>query len=366
MASKTTNTIRFNFIGTLVTPKNGFLTETDSKFGTGKTSRLNFGIKVGTNTEFCGLLDSPKDTIFSVDTDGDQMNIAWDDRTDPEVLAKIANYRKFRTNVGCEEGEIKEFAAGYDFIHYLANHLNDSGDQLNVSGTLSIRYDNKNTLRHNYNINSVWVRRPNEKGILGLLVPLTYWKDCVDKSDLKETGKITINGYVLQYINKEEGSKYLPISTVFDTTVYDMDNPNKKKAYEYKMPFVDIAKKTPHTMLWDVRVVNGAPEVEFDESQLTKMQRIQIELGEATLDDFRPRGQIYGSRISELRLCKPVFRDDFKDDMVDTGYKVSEFEDMIYTPTPKEESVADMEKSAASPTPKSDDAPPFEDDAELF
>lgn len=366
MASKTNNTIRFNFIGALVTPKNGFITETDSKFGSGKTLRLNFGIKVGANTEFCGLMDYPKDTIYSVNTNNESINISWDDRNDPQVLSSIATYRKFRTNVGCEANEIKEFSTGYDFIQYLAENLSDCGGQLNVSGTLSVRYDNKGILRHNYNISSVWLRRPNEKGQLSLLVPLTYWKDCVDKSDFKSTGKITLNAYVLQYINKDEGNKYLPFSVVFDSTIYDQTIPAEKEKLDYKMKYVDCALKTPHAMLWDVRVVNGAPEVEFDESQLTEMQKLQIRLGEATLDDFRPRGQIYGTRVSELRLCKPVFRDDFKDGMADLGYKVSEFEDMVYAPA-HDESIADMERSAsASDAEPKSDTPEFQDDDELF
>ena len=193
-------------------------------------------------------------------------------------------------------------------------------------------------------------------------VPLTYWKDCIDKSDLKETGKININGYVLQFATKEEGDKFLPFSVVFDTTKYNMEIPKHKALYEYKMEFVDVKDKTPQTMLWDVRVVNGAQEVEFDESQLTKLQKMQIELGEATLDDFRPRGQIFGSRLSELRLNKPLAQGDFADGMVDTGYKLSEFEDMIAVPT-KDETVADMEKSAAKPDSAK---PPFEDELELF
>lgn len=211
-------------------------------------------------------------------------------------------------------------------------------------------------------IQAVWYRRDTEKPQLAMSVPLTYWKDCVDKSDLKESGKIFINGYVSQYATKEEGGKFLPFCVVFDTTKYNMEIPKHKALYDFKMKFIDVKEKTPATMMWDVRVVNGAEEVDFDESQLTDLQKMQIELGDATLDDFRPRGQIYGSKVTELRLNKPMLRDDFADGMFDTGYKLSEFEDKIAVPA-KDETVADMEKSAAKPDSAK---PPFEDDLELF
>lgn len=356
------NTIRFSFIGTPVISKDGILDEIDSK-RVGKMYRLHFGIKDGTSTEFVSLLDYPRDTLKTSDTDFNPIEVAWNDREDPDVLAKVARSRLYRTNVGCEDGKIKSFISGYDFVKYLADVLPGNDKDLTVTGTCKVRYDSKGILRRNYDIQTVWYRRDSEKTQLAMSVPLTYWKDCVDKSDLKETGKININGYVLQFATKEEGDKFLPFSVVFDTSKYNMEKPKHKALYEYKMEFVDVKDKTPQTMLWDVRVVNGAQEVEFDESQLTKLQKMQIDLGEATLDDFRPRGQIFGNRLSELRLNKPLAQGDFADGMVDTGYKLSEFEDMIAVPA-KDETVADMEKSAVKPAPAA--ASHFDDDEDIF
>ena len=86
---------------------------------------------------------------------------------------------------------------------------------------------------------------------------------------------------------------------------------------------------------------------------------MQIELGEATLDDFRPRGQIFGDRISELRFNEPYAKETYANGPVDTGYKVSEFENEIYVPT-KDESIDDMERSSAKPKAKAKDDLPFE------
>ena len=85
-------------------------------------------------------------------------------------------------------------------------------------------------------------------------------------------------------------------------------------------------------MIWEVVMLNGAEEVEFDESQLTKSQREQLELGVRTLDDFRPKGAILGGRVNEYRLFDPKLTGDFADGLVDTEMKESEFEEEIYRP----------------------------------
>ena len=63
---------------------------------------------------------------------------------------------------------------------------------------------------------------------------------------------------------------------------------------------------------------------------------------------------------------RPMPRNDFKDGPIDLGLKNSEFVDLIYTPT-KDESVADMEKSAKKePEPSPFTAPTSRDEDELF
>lgn len=356
MAKQNTN-IRFTFTGAPSVGKN-FLTESTTQYGA-KAVRLNFGVKVGTNMEFCGLYGSIRDTIHTYNSDNQAMDVDWADRKDPDVIAKVARYRKFRTNVGTEDDEIKEFITEYDFIQYLADELRDYKQNIRVTGNMSIRYDNKGVLRRNFNIDGVWMRRDKDKKKLSIMVPLTYWKDCVDKSDLKETGKIYVNGYVPQYIDKENPCKYLPLTVVFNTNAFNMDDAKQKGQFECRNELIDTKAKTPETMMWDVRIVNGAQEVEFDESQLTKLQKKLIELGEKTLDDFRPRGQIFGDRISELRFNEPYAKEAYANGPVDTGYKISEFEDEIYVPT-KDESIDDMEKNAAKPKAKVKDDLPFE------
>lgn len=372
---KKNNTITFNFVGDFTpSTKNDLLTSTPATYGGMSDTRLqlSFGVKVGSSVQFVSLLDTSRsgDVIKTYDRDNNPIDVRWSDRLDPDVISKVAPYRTYRTNIGSDE--TKTFITGYDLAEYLAEALKNYTGRITVNGRMVLRYDSKGILRRNFNIDSVWKPlldkdgEPVEKPKLAIMVPFIFNKDCIDKADLKETGKIYVNGYVESYINKDEGDKYLPLQMIFNTAVYNMDDPGEKSTYEYRMGELDTKAKTMFCMMWEGRVVNGAEEKPFDESCLTPFQLRSIKAGNVTLNDFRPRGSIYGNRVQELRLMRPMPRDDFKDGPIDLGLKNSEFVDLIYTPT-KDESVADMEKSAK----KEPETPPFtaptsRDEDELF
>ena len=64
-------------------------------------------------------------------------------------------------------------------------------------------------------------------------------------------------------------------------------------------------KKEVHKIGLELNVLNGAETVEFNEDCLTDQQKMEIALGLSKLEDFKPRGNVYGNRIQELRVFKP-------------------------------------------------------------
>ena len=110
---------------------------------------------------------------------------------------------------------------------------------------------------------------------------------------------------------------------------------------DYKLKYIDISNKNMQHLQWEC----GAETVEFDESQLTKAQREQIELGIRKLEDFRPAGSIFGDRITEYRLFDPKLTGDFADGLVDTEMSTKEFEEDIYVPA-VDEKLDDVVKKA--------------------
>ena len=97
-------------------------------------------------------------------------------------------------------------------------------------------------------------------------------------------------------------------------------------------------------------------------SSLSEQQKEQIELGISKLEDFR-RGPIYGQRVNELRLVKPLLTGEFETckTAAESDFTAREFEDEIYTPV-SDESVDDMVSGSSKSKAKA--APVVEEAAE--
>ena len=92
--------------------------------------------------------------------------------------------------------------------------------------------------------------------------------------------------------------------------------------------------------------INGSEEIPFDESCLTENQKEMIEFGLKTLDDFKPKGSIFGQRITKFFCIDVDARDDYAD-----GYKVEqitsgEFSTEIFTPAATEVKAADVKDNS--------------------
>ena len=73
-----------------------------------------------------------------------------------------------------------------------------------------------------------------------------------------------------------------------------------------------------------MKVISGAEEIEFNEDCLTDKQKQYIKLGIKTLDDFKPKGKIFGDKINELRLISPTMKDEYSDGAVETAIEVND------------------------------------------
>lgn len=141
-----------------------------------------------------------------------------------------------------------------------------------------------------------------------------YSKDDVD--DDKKEKKMTINTYMGQ--RKGGQDKLYPVPIIFDYTKYDENIEEHKMLLDYqKSTFETKNKKVYYRHNVELNVVEGAEIVEFDESKLTDKQKLQIKMGLSKLEDFKPRGNIYGNRIHELKFFKAILKDDFADGAIE-------------------------------------------------
>ena len=340
---------RFNFVGTPMFPKadakRPFVKEIE-KNGT-KMLSLNFGVKESDNNmAFVETFGSEQKVIKTKHTDNEAIEVKWEDRFDEEIVKIVSNLRKTTVDLGEDFGGRKEFLSTYDAIAFLKENLTNYKGKICVTGQMKKQWY-KDKYFDKFEMQSIYAVDSEKKNRLTVIADIYYNKESVDKDDWKSDKKIAINGYIPQYINKDEGTKYIPHRFVFNASKYDENNEKHMALLDYKLKYIDISNKNMQHLQWECVLINGAETVEFDESQLTKAQKEQIELGIRKLEDFRPTGSIFGDRITEYRLFDPKLTGDFADGLVDTEMSAKEFEEDIYVPA-ADEKLDDVVKKAES------------------
>ena len=366
---------RFSFCGTPVIPKQKadtkrpFCKEISKKDEKTKETKkmlsMTFGIKeTDMNMAFVEAFDSQQKVIKTMDVDNEKMDVDWDDRFDEDIIEKVANYRKYIVDLGDEHGGRQEFITAYDMIEHLREHLPNYDGRVVVTGQFTRDwYAKKKTYFSKFRIQNVFAAPEERKNRLLLTMDLFYNKSSLDDSDFDENKKMTLDCYIEQYINKDEGRKYVPIQVVFSGAKYDLENEKHKKLFDYKMKYIKVKNKNMVHIPWEIVLLRGAEEAEFDESMLTDSQREQVELGIKSVDDFRPKGNIYGDRIDEFRLFEPKLEGDYADGVLECDDTADEFEEKIFVPAADEtmEEAKKNSKSAKSKSKKDED----DDDDEL-
>lgn len=337
----------FDFIGDVVLGKE--LTKTFDLGTSGwKKTRLNLGVKNGaTNTQFLSIEYMHKDDIKDcvIYSNGEQYKIKLSETT----LQKNINLvdELFRTSVDLEtdfelkneytklyfkrmnherkkeeektdddKAKIKEYTEKinelaknrFEFIHMkdvidclMKNIENIKDKKIRVTGTIKSNFYNGNN-RLEYIPSRIELVPADTQEQLKAHLDFFYEKDSID-DDEKEK-KMIVSGYIGETIKKKD---YLyPLPVILDYTKIDTENEQHQKILKFmKDTFKITDKKQMHKIGIDVNLFSGAEIVEFDESCLTDDQKMGIELGFNTIDDFKPKGNVFGSRIEEIKLARP-------------------------------------------------------------
>lgn len=369
---------RFSFCGTPVIPKQKAdtkrpfckeITKKDEKTKeTKKMLSMTFGIKeTDMNMAFVEAFDSQQKVIKTMDTDNEKLDVDWDDRFNEDIISKVASYRKYIVDLGDDHGGRQEFITAYDMIEHLREYLPDYDGRVVVTGQFTRDwYAKKKMYFSKFRVQNVFAAPEERKNRLLLTMDLFYNKASLDDSDFDESKKMTLDCFIEQYINKDEGRKYVPIQVVFSGAKYDLENEKHKKLFDYKMKYIKVKNKNMVHIPWEIVLLRGAEEAEFDESMLTDSQREQVELGIKTVDDFRPKGNVYGDRIDEFRLFEPKLEGDYADGVLECDDTADEFEEKIYVPA-QDETMEEAKKNSKSSSKAKkdedeDDEPPFDKD----
>jgi len=344
---------RFTFIGELGIAKDKERFCKDYDNGTWISSRLSFMVKKSNNNAvfvelFGGCQKDGKGTVNTFDTEKNKIEIPWKDRNNEETLNMIADWKKYKFNLG----EEKIFVTEYDAVQYLKETLPTLNKKVVAYGDLKVE-------EYNGNFNTKFILKgirlaseeESKKNKLTLNADLYYAKDSLDVSDFKEEKVLRLTPYISQHVSKEVGNGFFPLKgVILNAKKIDFENELQKKKVEYIKNKLTVKGKTYVHLPWAISIMRGAEEVDFDESMLTKDQLVEIELGISSIDDFKPKKKPLGNDVFEFRLVKPLLTEDFKDGAIDTELTIDEFEDKIYKATPKTEKFDGTKKKQSTPT----------------
>ena len=339
----------FNFVGKVVMPNDveKFYNKATSKKD-GKDywawNRVSFMLKGGDSSAFVELggghfADTSKAKIYSYGLENNKLEISWADRNKEEILGLVADFKKIKVNFDSEQ----EFISEFDAVEYLESVIPmiEKDKLIYVSGNIKYEpYNGKFTPK--FTISRIGYAKEDAIPKFEINMEVFYSKDSYDDSRLEEEKVIELMGYVEQYINKEEGKKYIPQKLTFNCRKIDFNNEAHVKQFDYFKRFMQTKSKNYVKMAYKINYVRGAEEVEFTEDMLTNTQKEQIIMGMATFEDFKPRVNFGGNSIVEFRIVKPnLASKGYENGVIDTEIKIDEFESNIYKIVPKFENLTE-------------------------
>jgi len=301
------------------------------------SSRINFMVKESDHNGvfvelFGGYQADSKGRIFSMDLDNNKIEVPWALRDDTETLKMVADFKKFKSDLG----EQKEFITEYQMIEHLKDVLPTITDRVVVTGSVKKEYY-KGKYNDKYIIQTIRIAKEDEKNKLSVSMDIFYSKDSLDSSDFKDEKVLRLTGYVSQYIDKDVKTKYMPQQFILSAKKLDFENEKHVAKYDFLKKYITVKGKTYVHIPWQMSIFRGADEVEWDESMLTKDQKEAVAFGLSTVDNFKPRSNALGDNIFEYRLIKPLLTGIFSEGVMDTEMKIDEFEEDVFKPVEKTE-----------------------------
>lgn len=304
---------------------------------------------------------------------GGKLEVSWDSRTDKSIVNSVADFSKTIIDLTTDEevkkrfydlrGEIfkleqnenpeqedrdklqelynkiqeevphrYEFLHGFDVVDFFEKfHDKLAGKKFRVKGNVEVSHW-KGKFYINYKPNLFELVPDDTQNKLTADLDLYFTKDVADKALLKSDKVITYNTHVYSYDGSQKKKVFLPLETVLNLSKYDLENNQAHKThYNLIEKYMTVKGKGVYRLPFSVKIVRGSEIEEFKEGDLTEDQQALVDIGYATVDDFKPKGVTFGDSLNEIRLMFPMIKDlgadlNFTDGAVLTDYEEDELE----------------------------------------
>jgi hypothetical protein len=313
----------FQFVGKISRRKdNAFVEKT---FDSGWViNEFNFSMTCGDNVQFLrasgGMWDekhADKNSVmtFKHNENGkdEPITIKWEDRTNPEIISTIANYRTYTvdTEIAQTRKEIAEsgddtalemskkkhktFITAIDFVKWLDKVTSNEKTKdwiWMVTGEVEYSFSKGNWYRNFVPRRVYHVDDTTDQKSIGTIKTF-FTEGCVDDDN---EDIIVFNTYTQYYDQQCKKNCFTPAPLVIPK-----DHP---KAKGFQKVFSKAEGDEVREMGVNVIYVNGSQRVPISEDMLSDEQKELLEMNMITMDDIRKElgNTVYGEKKTETRL----------------------------------------------------------------
>lgn len=288
----TNQTFKFNAINGnnshIMQVRSGFWSNADGSVNSGK-------MKIYTQTKAEGGAKSQ------------QLEVPFADRANPEILSRVAYFRKFGINLN-KPGEDKNPANDHEYLfegdfmnalRKLMDNPNFVGQRVRIKGTMDVQYgESTGVFYRTFTPTRIWFAGDEEKDMMKLSIDLIYGADAIEEGD----GILRVNCYHRYYdanYRKDacKGQTTCPIPFVVrDPKIFDM----------VRRRFTNFPDECTFAKLdATLDVINGTETVALTYDDLSDDAKENIDFGLSTLEDEirLAGGTVFGDRVTELRFA---------------------------------------------------------------
>lgn len=240
-------------------------------------------------------------------TKSQKMEVAFADRANPEVLSRVAYFRKFGINLNAP-GEAKDPSKDHEFIfegdfmtalRKLMDNPKFMERRIHMRGTMDIQYgESTGVFYRTFTPTRIWFATDEEKDMMRLSLNLIYGADAIDDDE----DAIHVNCYH-EYFDSNyrkdvcKGKAFCPIQFIVrEPKIFDLVR-RRFTNFPDECAFAQV-----DAML---DVINGTEMVNLTYDDLSDDAKENIDFGLSTLEDEirLAGGTAFGDRVTELRFA---------------------------------------------------------------
>lgn len=316
----------FVFVGTPVFSEDKLYTSGKSEGGF-VYHKVKFGLKTKDNNvlfvELSGGYNSLKNNIiYTVDNEGNKMEVNWMDRFNPTIIKSVSDMRKIKLNFETEsENDSMAVLSQYDAVQEIKQNLSKD-KRIVVVGNFKVeKYKDSNGIARSsmkYIPQKIRLAKEEEINKAELTLSFVFDKESWDESRLKSENIVDITAYTT-YFDKTltpNRNVFVQIPLVLDfnylfesSAVHLTDEVKKIFVGLYKKYFTAKANQYFETQ-WKCDVIRGFDDKEITLDDLSPNQKLLIQFGRVTLEQLAKemRNRVVGDKINEIRLNRPTLK----------------------------------------------------------